>query len=132
MSENDQSSRFSIRGGDSSVYNSVIEAQIAGDMVGYNNITSDSDQRKTLVEAAIEIQQILDQLSKSYPTTAGEKATVAAKVMEEIEKKPETKVKIIKALKAGGITALIELELTNNPVVKILTPMLESLLEDGK
>jgi len=49
--------------------------------------------------------------------------------MEEIEKKSDAKRKITKALKAGGAAALVEL--TNNPVVKILTPMLESLLEEG-
>lgn len=88
------------------------------------------EEERTLAEAAAEIQQLLDQLSQSYPTTTvAEKATVAAKAMEEIEKKPDTKGKIIKALKAGGVAALIEL--TNNPVVKILTPMLESLLEDA-
>lgn len=95
------------------------------------SFNSYSQERNSLVEAAAEIQQLLDQLSKTYPTTTvAEKASVAVKAMAEIEKKPDTKDKIIKALKAGGTAALIEL--TNNPVVKILTPMLESLLDEGK
>lgn len=86
-------------------------------------------KERSLKEAADEIQQLLDQLSQSYPTkTISEKGIVAAKAMEEIENKPETKDKIIKALKAGGTAAFIEL--TNNPVVKILTPMLQSLIEE--
>ena len=93
-----------------------------------NSITY--EEQKTLAEAAAEVQELLDQLSQRYPTTTvPEKINVATKTMEEIEKKPNTKIKIVKALKAGGIAALIEL--TNNPVVKILTPMLESLLEES-
>ena len=95
-----------------------------------NNMTP--EDKKTLAEAAKEIQQILDQLSQTYPTTTtvAEKSAFAAKAIEEIEKKPDVKGKVLKALKAGGVAALMEL--TNNPVVKILTPMLESLLEESK
>lgn len=94
-----------------------------------NNVTT--EEKQNLAEAAAEIQQLLDQLSQTYPTaTIAEKANVAAKAMEVIERKQDTKSKIIKALKAGGVAALIEL--TDNPVVNILTPMLESLLEEGK
>jgi hypothetical protein len=93
-----------------------------------NNKTN--EKKKSLAEAAAEIQQLLDQLSETYPTkTVAEKSAVATKAIEEIEKKPDVKEKVIKALKAGGVAALMEL--TNNPVVKILTPMLESLLEEG-
>ncbi|MDJ0617742.1 MAG: hypothetical protein QNJ63_13540 [Calothrix sp. MO_192.B10] len=96
-----------------------------------NNIDLSPHTKQTLAEAAQEIQDLLDQLSKTYPTTTTvEKANVATKAMEEIEKKPKIKNKIIKALKAGGTATL--LELTNNPIVKILTPMLESLLENDQ
>ncbi|XZO01476.1 MAG: hypothetical protein ACM65L_23785 [Microcoleus sp.] len=51
-----------------------------------NNMTP--EDKKTLAEAAKEIQQLLDQLSQTYPTTTvAEKSAVAAKAMEEIEKK---------------------------------------------
>ena len=44
------------------------------------------EQRQTLAEAAQEIQELLDQLSETYPTTTvAEKSTVAAKAIEEIE-----------------------------------------------
>ncbi|MEG5140014.1 MULTISPECIES: hypothetical protein [unclassified Microcoleus] len=107
-------------------YSEKVEAdQIGGTINNYS-----PEQRQTIAEAAKEIQQLLDQLSQTYPTTTvAEKSAVAAKAIEEIEKKPNVKEKVIKALKAGGVAALMEL--TNNPVVKILTPMLESLLEEG-
>ncbi len=105
---------------------SVNAKQIAGTMHNYS-----PEQQQTLAEAAKEIQDLLDQLSETYPTTtADEKSAFAAKAIEEIEKKPDVKGKVLKALKAGGVAALMEL--TNNPVVKILTPMLESLLEESK
>lgn len=101
--------------------------QIAGTI---NNNYS-PEQRQTLAEAAKEIQQLLDQLSQTYPTTTvADKSAVAAKAMEKIEKQPDVKKKVLKALKAGGVAAVMEL--TNNPVVKILTPMLQSLLEEGE
>jgi tRNA U34 5-carboxymethylaminomethyl modifying GTPase MnmE/TrmE len=94
-------------------------------------INIDSNTKQTLAEAAKEIQDLLEQLSSVYPTkTTAEKASVAVKAIEEIEKKPDTKRKIVKALKAGGVAALMEL--TNNPIVKILTPMLESLLDSDQ
>jgi hypothetical protein len=103
---------------------------IQGD-VGGKVVYDGSKEEKTPAEAAKEIQQLLDQLSQSYPTTTTpEKIIFAQKAMEEIDKKSDTKDKIIKALKAGGIASITEL--TNHPVVRILTPMLESLLEDHK
>lgn len=108
-------------------YSEKVEAeQIGGTINNYS-----PEQKQTLAEAAKEIQELLDKLSETYPTkTAVEKSAFATKAMEEIEKKPDVKRKVLKALKAGGVAALMEL--TNNPVVKILTPMLESLLEEGK
>ena len=108
-------------------YSEKVEAEQIGGTI--NNYSPEKSQ--TLAEAAQEIQQLLDQLSETYPTkTVAEKSAFATKAIEEIEKKPDVKGKVLKALKAGGVAALMEL--TNNPVVKILTPMLESLLEEGK
>lgn len=103
-----------------------------GGSISVNSVKNmTTEQRQTLDEAAKEIQDLLDQLSETYPTkTAVEKSAVATKAMEEIEKKPDVKKKVLKALKAGGVAALMEL--TDNPVVNILTPMLQSLLEEGE
>ncbi|NER33244.1 MAG: hypothetical protein F6J93_04095 [Oscillatoria sp. SIO1A7] len=115
-----------------SVVGGVINAgEVGRDIIVSSSNNVPAEEKTNLAEAAAEIQELLDQLSQTYPTTtAAEKASVAAKAVEEIEKKPDTKGKIIKALKAGGKAALMEL--TNNPVVKVLLPMLESLLEDAK
>lgn len=116
---------------DTSIGSAQITGKVGRDVIvkSINNVTDEN--KKNLAEAAAEIQQLLDQLSQSYPTkTISQQGIVAAKAMEEIEKNYDTKYKIIKALKAGGTAAFVEL--TNNPVVKILTPMLTSLLEEEK
>lgn len=101
--------------------------QIGGTIHNYQS----PEQKQTLAEAAKEIQQLVDQLSQTYPTTTvAEKSAVAAKAMEEIEKQPDVKKKVLKALKAGGVAALMEF--TKNPIVNILTPMLQSLLDEGE
>lgn len=114
------------------VIGSVANTGEVGNSISVNSVNNMTpEQKQTLAEAAKEIQELLDQLSETYPTTtAAEQSKFAAKAIEEIEKKPDVKGKVLKALKAGGVAALMEL--TNNPVVKILTPMLESLLEESK
>lgn len=108
-------------------YSEKVEAEQLGGTI--NNYSP--EQRQTLADAAKEIQELLDQLSQTYSTkTYVEKHAVATKAMEEIKKKPNVKKKVLKALKAGGVAALMEL--TKNPVVNILTPMLQSLLEEGE
>ena len=90
------------------------------------------EQQKSLAEAASEIQQLLEQLSETYPTTTiAERSTVATKAIETIEKNPAQKAKIVKALKVGGIAMLKELvEPVMKPVTNILFPMLEELTKD--
>ncbi|WP_293146821.1 MULTISPECIES: hypothetical protein [unclassified Microcoleus] len=123
----------SIKAGD--IIGGVVNTGEVGGGISVNSVNTinnkTNEEKKSFAEAAAEIQQLLDQLSQTYPTkTYIEKHEVATKAMEEIEKKPDVKKKVLKALKAGGVAALMEL--TNNPVVKILTPMLESLLEESK
>lgn len=114
------------------VIGSAVNAGEIGGSIYVNSVNNMTpEDQKTLAEAAKEIQQLLDQLSETNPPkTVAEKSAVAAKAIKEIEKTPDVKGKVLKALKAGGVAALMEL--TNNPVVKILTPMLESLLEENK
>ena len=125
MSErkNDQSqSSFGV-----GISNTVNSQQVAGTIHNYYS----PEQKQTLAEAAKEIEQLLDQLSHTYPTTTVvEKSAVAAKAMEEIEKQPDVKKKVLKALKAGRVAALMEF--TKNPIINILTPMLQSLLDEGE
>jgi len=109
-------------------------ASVAKDNARVQNILHNypAEQQKSLAEAAAEIQQLLEQLSATYPTTTiAEKSAVATKAIDTIEKNPAQKAKIVKALKAGGIGLLKELvEPVMKPVTNILFPMLEALTED--
>jgi uncharacterized protein YjbI with pentapeptide repeats len=79
--------------------------QIGGNITNYS-----TEQRQNLAEAAAEIQQLLNQLSQTYPTaTTSQKMTVVAKAVDEIEKNPTLKARVIGALKSGGTEALKEL-----------------------
>nr|WP_242036794.1 pentapeptide repeat-containing protein [Leptolyngbya sp. FACHB-321] len=85
-------------------------------------------QRQTLAEAAAEIQQLLEQLSQSYPTTTQtEKMALVTKAVEAIEKNPTLKARVVGALKAGGIETLKEL--IDNPLVNVLLAALEGWQE---
>jgi len=96
---------------------------VAGNVEGNQNIYS-LEQRQTLSEAAKEIQQLLNQLSETYPTTTSTgQMAIATKAVEEIEKNPALKRRVIGALKAGGTEALKEL--VDHPAVNILLAVLE-------
>ena len=72
-------------------------------------------EQKNLAEAAAEIQSLLKQLEKAYPTnTTSEKMAVAAQVINQIETNPSFKQKVIKALSEGGLAAFESA--INNPV----------------
>jgi uncharacterized protein YjbI with pentapeptide repeats len=86
------------------------------------------EQRQTLVEAAAEIQQLLEQLSQTYPaTTQTEKMALVTKAVEAIEKNPTLKARVMGALKAGGVETLKEL--IDNPLVNVLLAALEGWQE---
>lgn len=87
-----------------------------------NNYTS--EQKQNLAEAAAEIQQLLEQLEKSYSTdtTAG-KMVVAAEAINCIESNPTLMNRILSALKAGGIQALGQA--LNHPAASFLIGALE-------
>ncbi|NEP08285.1 MAG: hypothetical protein F6K25_04530 [Okeania sp. SIO2G4] len=77
------------------------------------------EQKQNLAEAAKEIQQLLQQLSKpDYSATPTENAIIVGEVMQEIEKNPSLKSRIIEALKQGGKEAFKEL--IDHPAVNIL------------
>jgi len=98
--------------------------QGAGYVEGNNHYYAAPEQKQSLTEAAVEIQELLNQLSQTYPsTTLPEQMVVATKAMEEIEKKPQLKQRVIGALQSGGVEALREL--IDNPVVNVLLAVLE-------
>ncbi|MBW4635406.1 MAG: pentapeptide repeat-containing protein [Iphinoe sp. HA4291-MV1] len=98
--------------------------QIGGNI---NNYTP-PQQKQNLAEAAAEIQQLLQQLEQTNPTTTtSEKMTVVAKAINEIEKNPTLKARVIGALKSGGKEALKEA--VDHPLVNILMASIEGWQE---
>ncbi|MGK7916614.1 MAG: pentapeptide repeat-containing protein [Prochloraceae cyanobacterium] len=76
-------------------------------------------QLKTLAETAAEIQQLLEQLSQTYPSkTTAQKMVVITDVVEQIESNPTLKAEIINALKTVGAEELKAA--INHPLVNIL------------
>ncbi len=68
----------------------------------YNN----PEQKQTLAEAAAEIQQLLEQLEKSYPTdTTTGKMALATEAIAQIENNPNLTARILSALKVGSVKA---------------------------
>jgi uncharacterized protein YjbI with pentapeptide repeats len=64
-------------------------------------------EQEILTKAADDIQQLLNQLSQTYPiNTSTEKMTVAIKAIHEVEKNFSLSERIISALRVGGIQAL--------------------------
>jgi hypothetical protein len=97
--------------------------QIGGNITNYT-----SEQRQNLVEAAKEIEALLQHLQQTYPTTTtSEKMTVVARAVDEIEKNPTLKTRVIGALKAGGTETLKEL--VDHPLVNILLASIEGWQE---
>ena len=91
-----------------------------------NNFTS--QQTQSLAEAAVEIQQLLNQLSQSNPTTTNkEKMIVVGEVIDQIETNPTLKAKVINALKAGGVEAFKEA--IDHPLVNILMATIDGWTE---
>lgn len=93
--------------------------QIGGNITNYT-----PEQRQNLAEAAVEIQQLLNQLGQSYPTnTPLEKQIAVTEALKQIDSNPTLKARVIGALKAGGTEALKEL--VDHPLVNILLATLE-------
>jgi hypothetical protein len=118
--------------------NDLCNAQFAGGLVNADKVEAGQiggninnytpQQRQNLAEAAAEIQQLLQQLEQTNPTTStSEKMTVVAKAVDEIEKNPTLKVRIIGALKSGGTEALKEA--IDHPLVNILMASIEGWQE---
>ncbi|WP_292875746.1 hypothetical protein [Nostoc sp. NMS1] len=93
--------------------------QIGGNITNYN-----PEQEQNLAEAAAEIQQLLNQLSQTYPTnTPLEKQIAVTEALKQIDSNSTLKARVVGALKAGGTEALKEL--VDHPLVNILLATLE-------
>ena len=97
--------------------------------VKVGGINNEAEQ-KNLADAAQEIQQLLEQLSETYPTnTSKEKMIVVGEAVEQVEQNLRLKTKVINALKAGGIEAFKEA--INHPLVNIFMATIEGW-QDGE
>ena len=84
------------------------------------------ETKQNLTEAAQEIQQLLEQLSQTYPiSTKAEQMVVATEAIKRIEGNPTLMKRILDALKAGGISALAQL--LNHPATSFVIAALEDL-----
>ena len=85
--------------------NGNVKVNVSGEVKDSFN-TYTQEQKQNLAEAAAEIQQLLEQLEKSYPTetTAG-KMEVATQTIKCIENNPTLSKRILSALKTGGVKA---------------------------
>ncbi|GAB4377386.1 MAG: hypothetical protein Kow00121_26680 [Elainellaceae cyanobacterium] len=88
------------------------------------NYYNSPQAKQNLAEGAAEIQQLLEQLSKTYPTnTQSQQMTVAAKAIEEIEQNPTLTQRVLSALQAGSVSALEQL--LNHPAASFVIAALE-------
>lgn len=103
---------------------------VQGNQIGGIQYNYASEQRQNLAEAAAEIQQLLKQLSQSYPTdTTAQKMVVVAKAVETIESTPKLRLRVVNAMKSGGTEALKQI--VDHPLINILLAALEGFQSKG-
>jgi len=118
--------------------NDLKGAQFAGGFVDAENVQAQQiggninnytpEQRQTLIEAAKEIQQLLQHLDQSYPTnTPIEKQVVVIEALKQIDSNPTLKARLMGAFKAGSTEAIKEL--VNHPLANVLVAALEGWQE---
>lgn len=83
-----------------------------------------SREKQSLTEAAAEIQKLLEQLDKSYPsnTTTG-KMAIATEAIQYIDSNQTLAQRVLSALKAGGVQALAQL--LNHPAASFVIGALD-------
>ena len=82
-----------------------------------------------LAEAAKEIQNLLDQLSQTYPTkTKKEKKIFAVEAVDRIEQNPSLTQKLLSATKTGSIAALDSM--LNHPAASFVIAAIEDLQDE--
>lgn len=92
--------------------------------IGRDFIENDSEQRQSLADAAAEIQILLEQLEKTYPTdTTVNKMKIATEAIGQIENNPTLMRRILSALKTGGTRAIKQF--LNHPAASFVLAVLE-------
>jgi Leucine-rich repeat (LRR) protein/GTPase SAR1 family protein len=93
--------------------------KIEGDYVAGDKIGTQINNAQNLAQAAVEIQELLDNLAELYnPNSETGQAKIAKEAIESIEQNPTLKGRIINAIKEGSYTAIEAA--VDRPAVKIL------------
>jgi len=123
MSENPKNQNFNFYAQVGNV--NASDVTIQGNQIGtQHNYASE----KNLAEAAVEIQQLLDQLAKTYPTTTeADKRTFVTEVVNQIKQHPTLKDRALSALKSGSIEAVKTI--ANHPAVSIPIEVVKGWIE---
>lgn len=88
-------------------------------------------EQQNLAEAATQIQQLLEQLDKSYPTnTTQEKMAIATEAIKQIEANPTLMTRVRSAISAGGVSALEAF--LNHPAANFVIGAFQDWQETGK
>ncbi|MBF2063659.1 MAG: hypothetical protein IGS39_04395 [Calothrix sp. C42_A2020_038] len=124
---NNKVSHFDLK--DTQFKGALVNAEtVHAKQIGANITKYAPEQRQNLVEAAKEIEALLQHLQESNPsTTSAEKINVVAKAVEVIENNPTLKGRVISALKAAGTEAIKEL--VDNPLINIFLATVEGWQE---
>jgi hypothetical protein len=100
-----------------------VDTAQSGSNVTFNQTTP--EQKQNLADAAAEIQQLLNQLSKTNPTATPQEITNT--IEQEIKSNPTLKDRLIAALKAGGLEALKTI--FNHPAFTIPAETIKGFIE---
>ncbi len=104
MSDNRELRQLKIYQHQSSIGTGYAE-KVKAEQIG-GTIINEAESKQSLAESAAEIQQLLEQLEQSYPSsTTAEQMIVAAEAINRIESDPSWKQKIVNAVKEGGLAA---------------------------
>jgi hypothetical protein len=96
---------------------------VAGNVEG-DFIIDVSAEKRNIAEAAVEIQQLLEQLSQVKPSDSlSGRMRIAAGVIAHIERKPTLKKRVLDSLKAGGVSVLEQS--LNHPAASFVIAALE-------
>jgi hypothetical protein len=110
---------FNFNNQDATIGNQVGKAELGSNIQATQNIY----QRQNLAEAAAEIQQLLERLAQTNPTTI----ELETALHREIQQNPTLRARLNGALKAGGIEALKAI--FNHPLVSIPVETIRGWLE---
>jgi len=88
-------------------------------------------EQRNLAETAAKIQQLLEQLEKSYPTnTTADKMAIATEAIKQIENNPALMARILSALKAGSVSSLESF--LNHPAASFVINAFQDWQETGE